>query len=172
MFRGDDPTGRIFKAKQYFEFKRIEPYQQVQLVSFHLEGIALQWHCWYVKFRGPISWDEFMRSILHRFGPTDYDDPSEAFPCLKQTTTVVDYQNDFERFSHRVDDLPENFLIGCFIAGLKDDIRLDVRVRQPRTLSNAINVARLIEERNLHQQRNSSNIRNPPIVYFLKYNFT
>ncbi|RVW63154.1 Transposon Ty3-I Gag-Pol polyprotein [Vitis vinifera] len=26
---------------------------QVQFASFHFEGIALQWHCWLMKFRGP-----------------------------------------------------------------------------------------------------------------------
>ncbi|KAL6320825.1 hypothetical protein AAG906_008825 [Vitis piasezkii] len=43
-FNGDDPTGWIYKAEQYFDFKNITPGQQVQLAFFHLEGIALQWH--------------------------------------------------------------------------------------------------------------------------------
>jgi hypothetical protein len=43
-FNGDDPTGWIYKAEQYFEFQNIALDQQVQLASFHLEGIALQWH--------------------------------------------------------------------------------------------------------------------------------
>jgi hypothetical protein len=47
--------------------------------------------------------------------------------------TVNAYQEAFEKLSHKVDDLPENFLVGCFIAGLKDEIRLDVRVKQPKT---------------------------------------
>ncbi|KAA8526488.1 hypothetical protein F0562_008310 [Nyssa sinensis] len=112
-FNGDDPTGWVYKAEQYFDFKNIAPDQQVQLASFHLEGIALQWHRWWTKFRGPLTWDEFTKAL-----------------------------------SHRVDGLPESFLIGCFIAGLRDDIRLDVKVKQPRTLVDAIGVARLVEERN------------------------
>lgn len=54
-FNGDDPTGWIYKVKQYFDFKNIAPEQQVQLASFHLEGIALQWHRWLTKFRGPLT---------------------------------------------------------------------------------------------------------------------
>ena len=117
-FSGDDPTGWIYKAEQYFEFQHITPSQQVQLASFHLEGIALQWHRWLAKFWGPMMWDEFTKSVQLRFGPTDYEDPSEALTRLKQLTTVMAYQEAFEQLSHQVDGLPESFLVGCFIAGL------------------------------------------------------
>lgn len=50
-----------------------------------------------------------------------------------------------------VEDLPEKFLVSCFIAGLKDEIRLDVHVKQPKTLSETISVAHHIEERNQFQ---------------------
>ncbi|KAL6313182.1 hypothetical protein AAG906_016770 [Vitis piasezkii] len=100
-FNGDDPTGWIYKAEQYFDFKNIAPEQQVHLASFHLEGIALQWHRWLTKFRGPLTWDEFTKVVQLRFGPTDYEDPSEALTRLKQTTSVAAYQEAFEKLSHR-----------------------------------------------------------------------
>lgn len=43
-FNGEDPTGWVYKAEQFFEFLNVAPEQKVQLPSFHLEGIALQWH--------------------------------------------------------------------------------------------------------------------------------
>ncbi|KAJ0051453.1 hypothetical protein Pint_03498 [Pistacia integerrima] len=43
-FNGDDPTCWIYKVEQYFDFKNMGPDQQVQMASFHLEGIRLQWH--------------------------------------------------------------------------------------------------------------------------------
>ena len=138
--------GWIYKAEQYFQFQNIGPDQQVHFASFHLEGIAVQWHRWLTKFRGPLVWDEFTKAVLLRFRPTDYKDSSEALTRLRQTSTVVAYQEGFEKLSHRVDGLPETFLIGCFISKLRDDIRLDVKIKQPRTLSDAIGVARLIEE--------------------------
>ncbi|XP_022848746.1 uncharacterized protein LOC111371061 [Olea europaea var. sylvestris] len=48
------------------------------------------------------------------------------------------YQEAFEKLSHRVNGLPKSFLVGCFIAGLCDKIRLDIKIKQPRTLSDAI----------------------------------
>ncbi|XP_060673303.1 uncharacterized protein LOC132803788 [Ziziphus jujuba] len=152
-FDGEDPQGWVCKAEQYFEFQGVPANQQVTLASFHLEGLALQWHRWFMKFRGPVSWKEFTKAILLRFGPTEFEDPSESLTRLQQTTTVEAYQENFEKLSHRIDGLPESFLIGCFIAGLRDDIRLDAKIKHPPTLTEAIGVAHLIEERNLLQRK-------------------
>ncbi|GFZ11781.1 isochorismatase family protein [Actinidia rufa] len=65
----------------------------------------------------------------------------------------VAYQAAFEQLSHRVHGVPEPYLKGCFIADLRDDIRLDIKIKQPCTLAETIGVARLIEERNsLHKR--------------------
>lgn len=47
----------------------------------------------------------------------------------------------------------KKFLIGCFIAGLHDEIRLDMKIKHPTTLAEAIGVAQLIEERNQLQKK-------------------
>ena len=167
-FDGNDPTGWVYKAEQYFDFKDITPTQQVQLASFHLDGIALQWHRWLNKFRGPLTWSEFVKAVLLRFGPTEYEDPSESLTRLRQTTTVAAYQEAFEKLSHQVDGLPESFLIGCFVAGLRDDVRIDVKIKQPHTLADAIGVARLIEERNLLQKKTNPPARSSPIMMTTK----
>jgi hypothetical protein len=54
---------------------------------------------------------------------------------------VAAYQVAFESLSHQVDGLPKGFLIGCFVAGLRDDIRIDVKIKQSHTLVDAIEVA-------------------------------
>ncbi|KAL5810297.1 hypothetical protein ACOSQ4_026865 [Xanthoceras sorbifolium] len=129
-------------AKQYFDFKEVAVEQQVQLTSFHLEGIALQWHRWLTNL-------------------TDYEDPSKALTRLKQTSSVSVYQEEFEKLSHRVDELPEKFLISCFVAGLKDEIRLDVKIKQPRSLADPIGVARLVEKRNVCKEKGPAPIAPP-----------
>nr|GEV23979.1 putative nucleotidyltransferase, ribonuclease H [Tanacetum cinerariifolium] len=136
---------RIIGSEQYFEFQRVETEDQVQLASFHLDGIALQWHRWITKFRGPMTWAEFSKALLGRFGPTDYEDPAEALSRLKQTATVASYQEAFEKISHQVDVLSEIFLVGCFIGGLKEEIRLEVKLKN---LTEAIGMA-LLEDFNV-----------------------
>ena len=44
--------------------------------------------------------------------------------------------------------LPEIFLIGSFIAGLRNEILLDVKIKQPHNLADTIGLAWLIEEKN------------------------
>jgi hypothetical protein len=48
-FTGDDPAGWLYQAEQYFAFQRVEDGDKVHLASFHLDGIALQWHRWLKK---------------------------------------------------------------------------------------------------------------------------
>ncbi|GJX91187.1 retrovirus-related pol polyprotein from transposon 297 [Tanacetum coccineum] len=147
-FDGKDPTGFIFNAEQYFQFQNVGLNRQVELASFHLEGIAFQWYRWLTKFHGPVTWAEFTKALLLRFGPTDFEDPYEALSRLRQTSDMEIYIESFENLSHRVDGLPKGFLIGSFIAGLQDDIRLDVKIKRPRTLADTIGVSRLVNERN------------------------
>jgi hypothetical protein len=154
--------GWIYKSEQYFEYNNVSPVQRVLLASFHLEGIALQWHRWMTKFQGPLTWEELTKAILRCFGPTNFEDPSKALSRLRQTTTIAAYQEEFEKLSHQVDGLPETFLIGCFIAGLRDDIRLDVKIKHLTTLSETIDVARLIEEQNQLQKKVTHPYRTQP----------
>ncbi|GJY20361.1 transposon ty3-G gag-pol polyprotein [Tanacetum coccineum] len=100
----------------------------VQLASFHLDGITLQWHRWITKFCGPMTWAEFSKELLGRFRPTDYEDPAEALSRLQQTTTVASHQEAFEKISHQVDGLPEIFLVGYFIL-----VGWKLNSRHPRT---------------------------------------
>ncbi|XP_074352895.1 uncharacterized protein LOC141692051 [Apium graveolens] len=152
-FSGDDPTGWIYQAEQYFAFQNVAEGDRVSLASFHLDGIALQWHQWFAKTRGPMSWAEFTKALLLRFGPTEYDDPSESLHRLKQSTTVATYIEFFERLSHRIENLPESFLLGCFVGGLKEEIRLEVKLKKPRTIVDAMGLARLVEEKmGLHRR--------------------
>jgi len=52
------------------------------------------------KFQGPLTWEEFIKAILRCFGPTDFEDLSEVLSRLRQTTTIADYQEEFEKLSH------------------------------------------------------------------------
>ncbi|GFS45713.1 hypothetical protein Acr_00g0097650 [Actinidia rufa] len=131
-FTGEDPTGWIYRAEQYFEFQ------------------------------GSRQWTEFTTALLCRFGPTEYENPSESLTRLKHTTTVSAYQEEFEKLSQLIDALPDSHLIGIFIAGLKDEVHLDVKLTNPHTLSEAIGIARLVEECNSLQKKPTASLLGPP----------
>ncbi|GJV57426.1 transposon ty3-G gag-pol polyprotein, partial [Tanacetum coccineum] len=124
-FSGDDPTAWLYQAEKYFDFQKVPDDDQAHLASLHLEGIALQWHRWFTKSRGPLTWAEFSTALLRRF-----------------------------------DGLPEVFLLGCFIGGLKYEIRFEVKIKKPRNLSDAISIARLVENKLTLQRTPSSFPRN------------
>lgn len=58
-------------------------------------------------------------------------------------------------------DLPEEFLVGCFISGSWDAIKYDVVAKNPNTMMEATRLARVEEEKLL-------NIRKSSKVTFLK----
>nr|GEU94980.1 hypothetical protein [Tanacetum cinerariifolium] len=139
-FSGGDTTGWLYHASQFFEFQSVALEEQVDVASMHLDGISLQWHHWFTKLKGPVTWAEFSQALLARFGPTDYENLTEALSRLKHTTTVAQYQESFEKLSHQVDGLPEEFLMACYIGGLKDEVRLE---SQPVRFSTPSSVSRL-----------------------------
>ena len=57
---------------------------------------------------------------------------------LMQTGSVIEYQEQFEQLSNKVDGLSEKFLLSCFISGLKPHIQHEVASFQPATLTKAM----------------------------------
>lgn len=58
---------------------------------------------------------------------------------------MTTYQQKFERLSNEVKDLLVKFLVGKFVAGLKEDLRLEVKVKQPKVLVEVIGIADLLK---------------------------
>ncbi|RVX07462.1 Retrovirus-related Pol polyprotein from transposon 17.6 [Vitis vinifera] len=99
-FNGEGPINWIYRAEQYFEFQNIVAETQVQLASFHLEGIALQWHRWLTKFRGPLSWNDFIKNQFKWSSEAE-----EAFHKLKEVLTNPP--------TLRLPDFTQRFVIEC-----------------------------------------------------------
>ena len=62
---------------------------------------------------------------------------------LKQTTTVMEYQEQFELLANKTQNLPEFFLSSCFISGLKEEIKTNVLMFKPTNTTQAIGLAKL-----------------------------
>nr|GEV50805.1 transposon Ty3-G Gag-Pol polyprotein [Tanacetum cinerariifolium] len=115
---------------------------------------------------------EFTKALLVRFGPTDYEDPSRPFigsnnpPWWSFTTEALHRLKPFIG-SNRVEGLPKSFLVGYFIGGLKDKIRLEVKLKKLRRLVEAMEMARLVEEKNNLARKPftpNRNVSNPSIL--------
>jgi len=91
----------------------------------------------------------FTDALLLRF------DPMETLTRLRQTSTVTLYKIQFEVLSNRLKNLSEEYKLSCFLNGLKDDIRLPLRLLSPQNLNNAFTMAKIQEGGVLNFRRTS-----------------
>nr|GEX74024.1 retrotransposon-related protein [Tanacetum cinerariifolium] len=87
MFFGPDPERWIFSITEYFTLLNTSVDQRLRMVGFSLEGDAAEWFRWMSRNNLITTWDEFLESVQHRFGPCKYEDPQGALSKLLQTGT-------------------------------------------------------------------------------------
>ncbi|KAK3040846.1 hypothetical protein RJ639_029190 [Escallonia herrerae] len=126
-FEGIDPRGWINEAHKYFQFQPLNDYLKVSLAVIHLEREANDWFQAYQVGRGTIAWLDFIRNLTLRFGEQCFDSVVHRFKKLKQTSTVTEYQGQFEQLRAQMlaknHTLTEGYFVESFLSGLKGEIR-------------------------------------------------
>jgi hypothetical protein len=80
-------------------------------------------------------------TIQVRFNKGSYDDPMENLSKLKQTRLLEEYKTQFELLTNRVLRLSDSHKLSMFLGGLRDDIRVLVRMFNPKALNDAYALA-------------------------------
>jgi hypothetical protein len=115
-YLGDGPTVWLDHVVQYFDYQRIPEENKVLLAAFHLEREANHWWQWMKKIHREenitITWEGFEKELLIQFGPTEIEDYDEALSRIQQSSTLRDYQQNFERLANRVSRWPQKSLGG------------------------------------------------------------
>ncbi|KAJ8639883.1 hypothetical protein MRB53_016577 [Persea americana] len=145
-FDGTNPSGWLFKAKQYFAYHQVPVEQWLTIASLNMNADALEWYQWYMEYKPKASWEDFVAAMDSRFGPPRSEDYAGKLSKLRQTSTVIQYQQEFQRLSNRVRGLSEAYLISLYLSGLRDEIRIGVHKMNPSSLPDAFSLARLQEE--------------------------
>jgi hypothetical protein len=70
----------------------------------------------------------------------------ESLTKLKQTGSMEGYKTQFETLADKVYGLSVAHKLNCILGGLKDNIRLPIRMFNPRNLINAYGLAKIQEE--------------------------
>lgn len=78
--------------------------------------------------------------------PLAYDDPIAVLTRLKQTSTVVVYKAQFKALSNRLKGLSKRHKLSYFLSGLKDEIRLPIKMFSLVNLGAALGLAKIQEE--------------------------
>ena len=70
---------------------------------------------------------------------------------------MVVYKAQFEVLSNRIKGLSSAHKLSCFLSGLKDAIRLPIRMLNPQSLNEAFGLSKIQEEYNWSYKKISKN---------------
>ena len=137
------------------------------MASFHMDGDALVWFQDNDEIGVFATWEGFVEVLLRKFGNTAYEDPMESLTRLRQTTNVVVHKGKFKALLNRIRGLSDNHKLSCFLSGLKDKVRLPVKMLNPKNLNEAFGLAKIQEEylnSSCRSQRSSIDYSKPSIL--------
>jgi hypothetical protein len=133
-FDGDNPETWCCRAEQFFEMYCTPDAQCLSISAFHMDGKDLVWFQELKAINEVSTRTNFIRAIQIKFGRGPYDDPMETLSKLKQECSLEKYKNQFDILALKVHRLPDEHKLSCFLVGLKDEIRLPVRMFNPNIL--------------------------------------
>lgn len=142
----------VFQAEQFFNHYNIPSNQKLAHVTGYMSEDALSWYQWMYNNHLMSTWEAFVHALEVRFGPSSYDNHQQALFKLKQTTSVAEYQKEFERLCNRVTGPSSVAIVDCFVFGLKFTIQNELAIHRPTSISQAIGLAKLIESKTLAQR--------------------
>lgn len=148
VFEGTDPDGWIMRIERYFAFYRLTEAEKLEAVVVALEGDALRWYQWENNRRPIRRWDELRTFMLKQFRPSSGGSLCEQWLATTQLTTVTEYRKKFIETAAPLARIPEDILMGQFLNGLKEEIRVEVRLLNPMSLEQAMELALRVEEKN------------------------
>lgn len=149
IFDGEDPVDWIEECEQYFELYQIPEMHKTRMATMSLTGDAKAWYKAVRISKKLPPWPMFIEEVLDFFAETK-GNPIDEFKRIHQIGRVDEYAKNFLRAKSRLMgkghiDASEEFYVGCFISGLKEDIRNTIDLFEPLYLKAAIRYARKIE---------------------------
>jgi hypothetical protein len=135
-------------------FPAMDGAERVRHAAMYLEKDASTWWDYWCAqvargtLRLPPDLPAFFKILIEAFAPKNYQRKIEdQFHYLQQKTSVRNYIHEFRNLltQHSEPPTQENIL-KQFIRGLKEDVKADVIVRQPRTLEEAENFAQVFDD--------------------------
>jgi len=90
------------------------------------------------------DWPEYVKLLKDRFDEDD-DDPMAELKKLQETDGIVECHQKFENIKMRV-NLFEDYLVCVYLAGLRLDTQMHVKMFQPRIVRDCLRLGRLYEK--------------------------
>nr|GEW58222.1 biotin--protein ligase 2-like isoform X1 [Tanacetum cinerariifolium] len=147
LFNGDDIYEWVYLTERFFDIQGlVTSGERLKVAMMCLERPALSWFRWSDNREPFRSWEDLKRGMLVRFQSSQAGSLHEQFFAISQSETAWDYITLFEKMAAQLPKLQEEALEGIFIKGLKQELRMAVRTQKPTRLSQAMELALIIDE--------------------------
>lgn len=172
LFDGEDALGWIVRIERYFSINGVEGDERMELVLVALEGRALNWfQTWEEHVCFP-TWRQFREAVLRRFQPGVVKDPHGPLLKLKQTRSVLEYIEQFEKVSGPLRDVDRGIMRSIFVNGLRGELQAEIKSLELNSLAEIKNRALMLEERNREWrgsglapvEKGGGSFRGPPLI--------
>jgi hypothetical protein len=94
-------------------------------------------------------WTIFTEEMISHYEDTRRNNFFSQLINLKQKGSIAEHIENFQILNIKVTDIPYEYLIDVFIGTLKDNIKHEVHLWEPKSLENAFRVARNVESKNM-----------------------
>ncbi|KAK4253839.1 hypothetical protein QN277_010462 [Acacia crassicarpa] len=142
---GDDILTWLLKCERFFELDDTPEESKVKMASLHLDDKTFQWHrALERRLRNRLpSWDEYAVLFQDNFGPA-FENPMSDLTHLRQIGSLIDYNAEFDFIAAKL-DIAEYYLVGAYVSALKPELAGLVQMFNPKTLTEARQLARMQE---------------------------
>jgi hypothetical protein len=162
--RAEDVLAWTMSMQLYLDACGIDPVSTAssQLAAAFLKDRAM---LWYLALPAPpSSWNELKEQLIAAFTILPRAETArKRVTSLKQRTSVVQYAEQFKTALLDLKHWHEDEKIFFFLQGLKDDVRLQVELKQPATLAEAIRLASLVDHINFQRRSSTSRGSSTPL---------
>ncbi|XP_057780007.1 uncharacterized protein LOC130998610 [Salvia miltiorrhiza] len=142
-FLGENPMQWIRQCNKYFVINPLSDVDKILTAALYMEGNADLWYLEYVEGLDGLTWEEFSCLVVERFTNLEEKNLVAQFNKLKQDSDVMSYTLKFEELkAFMVGDNREDYFVKSYLSGLKDEISNMVEMFNPRTLGQAIKLAK------------------------------
>ncbi|KAL0546676.1 hypothetical protein IC582_016588 [Cucumis melo] len=157
VFAREDPDSWLFRVERYFEIHKLSDSEKMLVSTISFDGPALHWYRSQEEREKFLSWSNLKERLLVRFRSSRDGTILGKFLWVKQETTVDEYQNLFDKLVTLLSDVLDSVVEDTFMNGLFSWIRAEVVFCRPKGLAEMMEVAQLVENRELIQNKANLN---------------
>ena len=135
----------LFIVENNMDLLGIPDNKRIVTVSPFLRGTAFEMLKRYVN-SGNLSWKEFREDLRLTFTPVDEEHAIRTkLINLRHTDSFDSYSREFQYLSYQLSDMSEKDRLACFLNGLKGKTYTELKLKDIKTLSEAIRLASILE---------------------------